>query len=105
MRAANLILVPVMAAAALYGQSKSLESGEAIFRLRCGGCHGLDGKAQTAMAKRHSMRDLTAPEVQRQSDLELKRVIALGRGHMPAYEKIIGYDGITAVLGYIREMK
>jgi mono/diheme cytochrome c family protein len=105
MRAANLILVPVIAAVALYGQSRSAESGEAIFRLRCGGCHGLDGKAQTAIAKRHSMRDLTSPEVQRESDLELTRVIALGRGHMPAYEKILGDDGIRAVVGYIREMK
>ena len=95
----------MVAAAALYGQSKSVESGETIFRQRCGGCHGLDGKAQTAIAKRHSMRDLTSPEVQRQSDLELTRVIALGRGHMPAYEKILGDDGITAVVAYIREMK
>ena len=79
-------------------------SGEAIYRQKCGGCHGLDGKGETTMGKTWKMRDLTSPEVQKQSDSEIAGIIARGRGHMPAYELILGDDRIDAVVAYIREL-
>lgn len=90
----------------LYGQAakSGMESGETIFKQRCGGCHGLDGKAQTSIGKNLKMRDLTSPEVQKQADAELIRIISNGQGRMPAYELILGGEGIKAVVGYIREM-
>lgn len=90
----------------LYGQSakSGMESGETIFKQRCGGCHGLDGKAQTTIGKNLKMRDLTSPEVQKQQDSELVRTIANGHGRMPAYQLILGDDGIKTVLQYVREM-
>ena len=98
-------MVPVLASGLLLGQGqKSVESGEAIFRLRCGDCHGLDGKAQTAIGKKQGMRDLTSANVQNQSDSDLTRATADGRGRMPAYETILGNERIQAVVAYIREM-
>ena len=90
----------------LYGQSakSGMESGETNFKQRCGGCHGLDGKAQTTIGKNLKMRDLTSPEVQKQQDSELVRTIANGHGRMPAYQLILGDDGIKTVLQYVREM-
>jgi mono/diheme cytochrome c family protein len=90
----------------LYSQpvKSGMESGETIFKQRCGGCHGLDGKAQTTIGKNLKMRDLTSPEVQKQSDSEFIRTIANGQGRMPAYQLILGDDGIKAVVGYIREI-
>ena len=105
MRLLNLTLLPVLAAGMLYGQvHKGLENGETIFRQRCGGCHGLDGKAQTTIGKNQAMRDLGSPEVQKQTDTELTQTIANGRGRMPAYEMILGNERIKAVVVYIRQM-
>jgi mono/diheme cytochrome c family protein len=105
MRLRTFAFVPVLAAGLLYGQGeKSPASGEAIFRLRCGGCHGLDGRAQTAIGKKHGMRDLTSASVQAQTDADLTRAIANGRGRMPAYEMILGPERIQAVVAYLREM-
>ena len=90
----------------LYGQQtkSGMESGKTIFEQRCGGCHGLDGKAQTTIGKNLKMRDLTSEDVQKQADAELIRTIANGQGRMPAYNLILGEDGVKAVVGYIREM-
>jgi len=104
MRRWHLIL-PVLAAGLLCGQpQKTAESGETIYRQRCGDCHGLDGNAQTAIGKKQGMRDLTSADVQKESDTQLTRTIANGRGRMPAYEMILGDERIKAVVGYIREM-
>ena len=85
-------------------QKSAPQGGEAIYRQKCGGCHGLDGKADTTMGKTWKMRDLTSPEVQKRSDSELAGTIALGSGHMPAYQLILGDERIEAVVAYIREL-
>jgi len=56
------------------------------------------------MAKDWGMRDLISPEVQKQSDTDLNRAIANGRGHMPAYEMILGQEKIRELVAYIREL-
>jgi len=100
------LTLPVLAAGMLYGQAqKSAESGETIYRVRCGGCHGLDGKAQTDIGKKQGMQDLTSADVRKQTDAELINAIANGRGRMPAYEMILGNERIKAVVAYIREMR
>jgi mono/diheme cytochrome c family protein len=80
------------------------QGGEAIYRQKCGGCHGLDGKAERAIGKTWKPRDLTSPEVQKQSDSELAGTIALGKGYMPAYRIILGDERIEAVVAYVREL-
>jgi mono/diheme cytochrome c family protein len=85
-------------------QKSAPQGGEAIYRQKCGGCHGLDGKAETTMGKTWKMRDLPSPEVQKEPDSELAGTIARGRGHMPAYQLILGDERIEAVVAYIREL-
>jgi mono/diheme cytochrome c family protein len=80
------------------------ERGATLYAQRCGGCHGLDGKANTSIGKKESMRDLTAAEVQRQTDEDLKRTIANGRGRMPAYQLILGDARIQLLIDYIKTM-
>jgi mono/diheme cytochrome c family protein len=101
-----LILAAAAAAPAADKPEKKDEpvTGERVYRQKCGGCHGLDGKSEPTMAKDWGMRDLVSPEVQKQSDTELNRAIANGRGHMPAYEMILGQDKIREVVAYIREL-
>ncbi|MBZ5617365.1 MAG: cytochrome c [Acidobacteriia bacterium] len=106
MRLLRWLTVPALAGGILVcAQSqKSPQSGEAIYKQKCGGCHGLDGKADTTIGKQWKMRDLTSPEVQKQTDSDLTRAIANGRGHMPAYELILGSERIQSVVAYIREL-
>jgi mono/diheme cytochrome c family protein len=101
------MIIPVLAGATtLYGDGPkaSPEAGEAIYRQKCGGCHGLDGKGETTMGKNWKMRDLNSPDVQKQPDSELIKAVSNGRGHMPAYEIILGNDKIREVVAYVREM-
>src|SRR5258706_12186475 len=60
-----------------YGQAQKSapQGGEAIYRQKCGGCHGLDGKAETTMGKTWKIRDLTSPEFQKQPDSEIAGTI------------------------------
>ena len=104
MRLMNLALAGILAAGVLCCQDQKSAAGEAIYRQRCGGCHGLDGKAQTDIGKREAMRDLASPDVQKQTDAELTRTIANGRGRMPAYGLILGDERIKDVVAYIRQM-
>jgi cytochrome c6 len=99
-------IIPVLAVAVVaYGQPpKHPQTGESIYKHKCGGCHGLDGKAQTTMGKEEKMRDLTSPEVQSQTDTDFVRVIGNGRGRMPPYQVILGEERMQAVVAYIREM-
>jgi mono/diheme cytochrome c family protein len=50
------------------------------------------------------MRDLTSPTVQEETDAELIRTIAHGKGRMPAYGLILGDARVKAVVAYIRQM-
>jgi mono/diheme cytochrome c family protein len=106
MKRSGWYLIPVLAGSLFAAQPEksAAENGESTYRQKCGGCHGLDGKAESTMGKTWKMRDLTSPGVQKQSDQELLSVIANGRGHMPAYEMILGNDKIHEVISYIREL-
>ena len=105
MRYLSWVIVLVLGTTVVYGQTqKPAQTGEAIYKRKCGGCHGLDGKAETTMGKEERMRDLTSPEVQQQTDTDLVRAIANGRGRMPAYQMILGEERMQAVVAYIREI-
>lgn len=96
MGAAMLIAVPPARAAG--------ESGTALFKRSCAGCHGANGAGQTAMGKRMKIRDLRSEEVQKQSDTELYDLIAKGKGKMPAYEKKLTKPQIEALVTHIRSL-
>jgi mono/diheme cytochrome c family protein len=53
--------------------------GKEMFGKKCAGCHGKDGKAETSMGKKLSMKDLTDPKVQSAStDAQWEKVILEG---------------------------
>ncbi|HWW60387.1 MAG TPA: c-type cytochrome [Thermoanaerobaculia bacterium] len=79
--------------------------GAAIFKSNCAMCHGADGKGQTPAGKSLKIRDLGSPDVQKQSDAELAKIVADGKGTMPAYKAKLGADAIQAVVAHIRTLK
>lgn len=75
-------------------------AGEAMFKAKCAGCHGADGRGKEAM----KTTDMGAADVQKMSDADLSTVITAGKGKMPAY-KTLTPDQVKDLVGYIRSLK
>jgi mono/diheme cytochrome c family protein len=76
----------------------------AIFKLQCSSCHGLNGDGDTSLGKTLKAADLRSPEVQKQTDDQLARVIAGGRKNMPSFSNSLTQDQINALVAYIRKL-
>ncbi|HMD10157.1 MAG TPA: cytochrome c [Candidatus Acidoferrum sp.] len=79
--------------------------GEALYKAKCAGCHGADGKGQTTVGKANNVRDLGSADVQAQSDDAIAGIIGNGKGKMPAYGKSLKPDQIKDLVAYIRTLK
>lgn len=93
------LLVAAVAAAPVFASD-----GGALYKSKCVACHGADGSGQTSMGKAMKIRDLRSDEVQKQTDLELTKVIAGGKGKMPGYGKQMSEDDIKALIAHIRTL-
>lgn len=79
-------------------------SDEAVFKVKCASCHGVDGSGNTAIGKNMKLRDLRSAEVQKQSDTQLRGIIAKGKNKMPGFEKSLGADQVKQLVAYVREL-
>jgi cytochrome c6 len=75
-----------------------------LFVSKCAICHGADGSAKTPMGKNLKIRDFHSPEVQKQSDEDLKTMITKGKGKMPAFDGKLTGEQIELLIGHIREI-
>ena len=75
-----------------------------LFVSKCAICHGADGSAKTTMGKNLNIRDFHSAEVQKQSDADLKTMIAKGKAKMPAFDGKLTGEQIDQLVGYIREI-
>lgn len=82
----------------------SAQEGEKLFLERCANCHGPDGKGQSARAKKMGLRDLTAAEVQKQTDTQFADMISKGKGNMPAFAKQIDERQTKLLVEYLRAL-
>lgn len=83
----------------------SAATGAELYKTKCQACHGPDGSGQTTMGKKFGIRDLRSDAVQKQTDLELTKVIAGGKGKMPAFGKQLTTADIEAIIAHIRTLK
>jgi cytochrome c6 len=79
--------------------------GGALYKAKCASCHGPDGGGMTPMGKSMKLRDLRSPDVQKQTDAELYKLTADGKGKMPAYKAKLTEADITALVAYMRTLK
>jgi len=79
-------------------------SGKDLFVSKCAMCHGADGSAKTTIAKNLKIGDFQPPEVQKQSDLDLKATISNGKGKMPAFQGKLSGEQIDQLVSFIREL-
>jgi mono/diheme cytochrome c family protein len=79
--------------------------GAATYKTKCAACHGPDGAGQTGIGKTMKLRDLRSGEVQKQTDLELTKIISGGKGKMPAFGKQLSTADVEALISFIRTIK
>lgn len=77
----------------------------ALYKSKCSMCHGPDGSGNTPIGKTNKMRDLRSAEVQKQTDIELTKLISGGKGKMPAYGKQLSTAQIESLIAHIRTLK
>jgi mono/diheme cytochrome c family protein len=103
--ASGVLVVSIVAIASFPAQAQNASpDGSAPFKAKCAMCHGPDGAGKTPMGQKLNVRDLHSAEVQKQSDADLTRVIAQGKGKMPAFGKTLNEDQIKLLVAYIREL-
>jgi cytochrome c6 len=105
MRTRSLIIVTTLALLLAMPAFAAGPDGAALFKGKCVSCHGADGSGQTPVGKSMKMRDLRSDEVQKQTDIELTKVISGGKGKMPAYGKQFSTPDISALIVHIRTLK
>lgn len=76
--------------------------GQSLFKSKCAGCHGPDGKGQTSMGKMMKLKDLGSEDVQKMSDTEIHDIIAKGKKAMPAFGSKLKKEQIDDLVAYIR---
>jgi len=81
------------------------KAGQAAFEKSCKGCHGATGSPNPAVAKmlNASIPELSSAAVQDQSDEDLKKVIADGKGKMKPIKTLAGSP--DDVVAYLRTLK
>jgi cytochrome c6 len=97
---ACLGLLFLVSASAMAGGAE--KSGAAIFKSKCGLCHGADGAGNTALGKQLQAANLRSKDVQKKSDAELHKVVHDGNGNMPPFADQLRDDEISQVIQYVR---
>src|SRR5712692_11538921 len=101
-RAVLLIIVAAMPSVLA---ADAAPDGAAIFKSKCAICHGADGKGQTPTRRSLKVSDLISKDVQKQSDAELQKIIADGKGTMPSFKSALDQSSIDALIVFIRSLK
>jgi mono/diheme cytochrome c family protein len=74
----------------------------ALFKSKCAMCHGPDGTG-SAMGQKLGVKNYKSPDIQKQSDADLKNSITNGKGKMPAY-KTLTPEQVDGLVKYVREL-
>lgn len=98
------VVLVVLAAVSVPAQGQNPSDGAAVFKAKCVMCHGADGTGKTPMGQKMNIRDFHSAEIQKQSDADLARAIAQGKGKMPAYGKSLSEDQIKLLVSHVREL-
>lgn len=80
--------------------------GEKLFATKCRACHGAKGQGNPAIAKAQgvTLRDLKSPEVQKQSDAELKKLALGGHGKKKPVKTVTPAE-LDDIVAFMRTMK
>jgi cytochrome c6 len=102
MKRALMVLVAIVVAAPTLLADAAAADGAAVYKSKCAICHGADGKGQTGTGKSLKLRSLRATKL---TDPQLTKIVADGKGRMPAYKTKLSTAEIEAVVKFIRSLK
>jgi cytochrome c6 len=100
-----MVVMLVFAILAIPVVSWAADQGADLFATKCAACHGKNGDAESAMAKKMNIKPMSSADVQKKSDAELTSIITKGKEKMPAYEGKLSGDQIKSLVAYIRTLK
>ena len=100
--AQNLFLV--LAFTLFLTASMRADDAASTFKAKCAGCHGPDGKGNTAAGKAVGAHDFASSDVQKMSAADLAGIISMGKNKMPAYAKTLKDPEITNLVTYVRSL-
>jgi cytochrome c6 len=89
---------------ALMSPPAAAAQAAATYKAKCAGCHGADGKANTAPAKSLGAHDFGSDEVAKMSDTDLITIVTAGKNKMPAYGKSLKDTEIKDLVAYVRQL-
>ena len=99
-------VLPVVAVALMLSTwTFAADAGTDVYKSKCAGCHGPDGKGETVVGKTMKVKDLGSADVQKQSDADLTTIIEKGKKPMPSYEGKLTQDQIAELVKYVRALK
>ncbi len=104
MRGRSIILAVFAVLIAATALLAAEPTGGDLYKAKCAMCHGLSGQADTPMAKKLGVKNLSSPEVQKQTDAQLAQTIAKGKGKMPSFAGKLDDDKVKLVIGHIRSL-
>lgn len=99
-KATTISLVLFSVAAGVFAADPN---GATVYKQRCAMCHGPNGSGETPIGKSMKVRDLRSADVQKMTDVELTKIIAGGKGKMPAQKMTT--EEVVAVIAYVRTLK
>jgi mono/diheme cytochrome c family protein len=107
--------VAMIGALALSGMSLTARADvdpkvERMWRAKCAGCHGADGKGDTEQGKKSGVSDMTAKEWQKISDDSMKKGINEGvkrekggkKQEMDGFAAKLKPEQVDALVGFVR---
>jgi mono/diheme cytochrome c family protein len=99
------LVLTLSLSAAAYAEDSAAD----LWKAKCKGCHGDDGKAQTKMGEKEKIPDLTNAEFQKKhTDAQFKDVITNGskeNAKMKAFKDKLTPEQIDSLVKYIRGMQ
>jgi mono/diheme cytochrome c family protein len=109
------VLAAAMAASAMFVSSPALAADKKVERMwkaKCSGCHGMDGKGQTEKGKKMKVADMTTPEFQKGTDDDFKKLINEGvkvekdgvKKEMDPFKSELKPPEVDAFVAFIREL-
>lgn len=80
------------------------QSGAATYKLKCQGCHGMQGKPNPGIAKAMGVKPASDASVKALSEAEMIAITTNGKGKMPAYKGKLSDAEIKASVEYFRTL-
>jgi len=95
--------------ASLFAASAWADDIAAVWKAKCGTCHGEDGKAQTKTGKKEKINDMTNPDWQEEwTDEKMRKIINAGskdNSKMKAFKSKLSPEEIDGLIKHIRSFK